>query len=347
LTISPQVHRLVLAAIAGDGYRDRERRRIREDIASASADELARALSATHVTVLFWARLGPFVTDVRLRDEFVATVRNHQIYNNALLTQLAEVRVAFGGFESVRPVILKGPSLWGWLYPDTSLRKTRDLDVLIQSPGDLERAVASLKRLGFSGDFDAIDQAIYTHDHYELPVLAKSAVIQVGEEDDERLQKLLLRYPTRPDFERLAPGQYLLRVEIELHKSFFLFTDRSYAPLPPSAVCEYELIPGLDRLTLAAQLPYVAAKFGMDVEGNSDMPPQPQSMKLLADFVLMIERASSNDISSSVEFSRLWHCGRYFGSTASTAVPLLPDVEFAGLSHPLIDLHRIIEMAAE
>ena len=346
MTVSPPVRRIVLATIAGDSYRDENRARIGEDIASAPTDELGRALSATHVASLFWSRFADQVTDARLREELVATVRNHRIYNDALLAQLAELRSGFADLKSHSPVLLKGPSLWGWLWPDIALRKTRDLDLLIQDQDDLGTVVARLRARGFTGEFDAIACAIHTHDHYELPVLAKDVEIAVDPVDDDRLQMLLARYPTRPDFERLAPGRFLLRVEIELHKSFFLFTDGSYAPLPRTTVVPHELAAGFDRLTLAAQIPYVAAKFGMDTEGNDEAPPQPQAVKLLADFIRMLEIAGDEDIAGSIELARLWLCERYYGGAAQTAAPLLPDVEFAGSAYQPFDLDRLIAMAA-
>jgi Uncharacterised nucleotidyltransferase len=347
MTVSASVRRLVLATVAGEGYREDGRERIRQDIEAAGFDELGRVLSATHVAALFWSRFGELVTDAGLRDELIATLRNHQIYNSTLLAQLSDLRGAFAKLKSHRPVLLKGPSLWGWLYPDTGLRKTRDLDLLIQDRADLGTAVKNLKTLGFTGDFDAIAHAIHSHDHYELSVLVKDIEVAVDAEDDDRLQMLLARYPSRPDFTRLRSGLYGLRAEIELHKSFFLFTDGSYAPLPAAAIVPHELATGFARLTLGATIPYVASKFGMDTEGNAEAPPQPQSVKLLADFVRMLERAEGDDIARSIEFSKLWHCERYYARAVSTAAALLPEIEFAGIDEQPFDVDRLIEMAAE
>jgi hypothetical protein len=47
-----------------------------------------------------------------------------------------------------RPIMLKGATIAGWLYPDPPLRVYKDLDVLV-SPADLDAVIDSLRDIGF------------------------------------------------------------------------------------------------------------------------------------------------------------------------------------------------------
>jgi hypothetical protein len=277
-----------------------------------------------------------------LRSELQARVKAQYIRNVALQAQLSEIKPALSKIR-VRPILLKGPSLWGWLYADPAVRRTRDLDLLISDKTELSILISNLKELGFSGNFESLEQAVYSNDHYELPTLFKNVVI-----DDQKISRgALSRHPSRMDTTSTGDGAYNIRVELELHKSFFLFDDGTYPDIPQSAVVEHDFIPGYCRLALAAQLPYIAAKFAIDLQGGVDSQPQAQSLKLLADFVRLIERASENEIAESIKLAKLWCCSSFYGRTMATAVPMFPDIEFSGLAHEAYSLDPLMMLPAQ
>lgn len=74
-------------------------------------------------------------------------VRMLAVRNFAIDRLAAEIAAAFAR-EGIESLVLKGPVLAAWLYPG-ELRPYGDADLMV-APGDWERAVAVLGRLGFA-----------------------------------------------------------------------------------------------------------------------------------------------------------------------------------------------------
>ena len=305
---------------------------------------LARTLNACHLAALFFTKFGCYVPEGELRSELTAVLRTQRIYNDTLIRQLGEIRLALGEI-SQDPVVLKGPSLWGWLYANPEVRKTRDLDLLIVRPDDMPRAVESLRKLGFEGDVARIQVAMKARDHYELPPLWRQAVIDVSSDEDHSVNLLLTRYPTRHDFTQIGRRRYSVLIEVELHRSFFLYDDGSCVDLHESALTPFALVPGISRLTKSAQLPYLAAKFGLDTEGAGGSPPKPESLKLMADFIALLDLASDAEIVQSFQLARAWHCERYYGRMAATVMPMMQGLNFMNLDYTPYDPEVLLTMA--
>jgi hypothetical protein len=298
-------------------------------LGGVSATELAIALNASHSAGLFEETLLSRVSDAELSYELDCAASSQYIHNMHLCRVVGDIVKVLPALR-VPPVVLKGPGLWGWLYPQLQTRKTRDLDLLISHPDDLPVVVDSLIAHGFRFESDDVD--LLAVGHYEIGALVRDDELQLDAKDAARVDHLLELCPSRPDFQRISDGNYRIRLEIEVHKGIFLLSDGSLPVIESHFTCPSELFPGARRLTIAAQLPYLATKFGMDAEGTEGAPPQAQSLKLLADVVRMIERATPQSISDSVAIARSWRCGGYYARTAATAAPLLPEAEFRGVS---------------
>lgn len=298
-------------------------------MAAVSATELAIALNASHIAGLFEEALLPRVSDAELLYELDCAASSQYLHNLHLRRVVGDIVQALPPLREAA-LVLKGPGLWTWLYPRLQTRKTRDLDLLISHPDDLAIVVDSLIAHGFQFESDDVD--LLATGHYEIGALVRDDELQLEAKEAAQVDHLLELCPTRPDFERISEGRYLIRLEIEIHKGIFLLSDGSLPVIERRFTCPSELFPGARRLTIAAQLPYLATKFGMDAEGTEGAPPQAQSLKLLADVVRMIERATPRSVSDSIAIARSWRCAGYYARTAATAVPLLPEVQFRGVS---------------
>lgn len=342
--VSPQVRRLLLAALGGERYRQRARAAIERDVRDAPPAELGRCLAFGHLAAPFFAAFGTLLPAGPLRDELAAAVRAQRLHASVLRTHFLQVGDALRAL-SAPPVVLKGAALWGWIYPDPALRRTRDLDLLVSHPDDLRRAVDALRALGFAGDGDAIARALATVEHYELPALTRVVTVSVCGDDARALDGLRARHPTLADFRPAAAGAYELTVEVELHRALFLYRDGTLPPLAPRMLAAHPLFPRYARLSLPAQAVYLAAKFGLDTEAAPGARPQPQSLKLLGDVVRLVEAATAGELEESVAIARTWRCERLFAATLATAAPLLPEVEFAGLWAPPYDVGALAALA--
>jgi hypothetical protein len=342
---SPQVRGLVAAALAGERYRRRQAGSLAQDLRTVSHDELARALAAAHAAPLFLHHFGPLLPNGALRDELRAWTRSQRLYASQLRHHFVRVRRALEGL-SAPPVVLKGAALWGLAYAAPALRKTRDMDLLVASERDLRRAAAVLQALGFSGDGEAMRRALETPDHYELPPLVSPAPVPVDAEDARALALLRARRPALADFHSAAGGGEEMTVEVELHRALFLYRDGTMLAPAPELVTPHPLLPGCARLTLPAQVVYLATKFGLDTEGAEGAPPQPQSLKLLGDVVRLVERATPAELEAALELAEEWRCARFVARTLATAAPLLPEVAFTGAPLPPYDLDALVDRAA-
>jgi hypothetical protein len=344
--VNPATAQVVRATIGGTCLRVRDRREIERAFRDAEPAELSGIVRASHLAGPFARHFGRRMASWRGRSDLRQLVRAQRVHNRFIMAQLAALRQPLAS-AGIHPILLKGPSLWGWLYRDVGTRRTRDVDLLLVDSRQLVRTVEVLTKLGFTADGAELEAALRAVDHYELPTFVTEVAVRVDRRDDDALRARWALEGVRSGLRRLGARHYGVMLEIELHRSFFLYSDGSLASVPTRAVVEHPLMAGYRRLTLAAQLPYIAAKFGIDARTLDDPPVRAQSLKLLADFVRLIEQATPAEIAASVGFARRWLCEEYYARTAATVAPLLPSVTFCGMTASPYNLAGLIASAGK
>jgi hypothetical protein len=149
-------------------------------------------------------------------------VRMLAVRNLAIDRLAAEIAAAFDR-EGIDSLVLKGPVLAAWLYPD-ELRPYGDADLLV-APGNWERAVATLGRLGFADHLGPLE-------HPRMESFASTAFLR-GEDnldlhctvhgldgDPERIWDSFLAGSRREEIggaELRVPGRDALALHVGLH----------------------------------------------------------------------------------------------------------------------------------
>jgi len=137
-------HRHTLKSTAYDNG-CRRKQIVRATPRSAASDTVTSMASRQTPDSAAWARLVD--TDPR-RSALVAVALRMRL--EAAAVELVD---ALRG-DGIVPLVLKGPSVAGWLYgPLGERREYQDLDLLV-SPAEHERAGNVLERLGYARDFD-------------------------------------------------------------------------------------------------------------------------------------------------------------------------------------------------
>jgi len=142
----------------------------------ASLEEITRSF-----TVVDWSELlehalfhgvigvvAPYVDRLSVPEEISDRfARRHAIaraFQESVATSLERVAGMFDA-AGIRCCALKGPALSARLYGDPAIRQAMDIDLLI-TPGDIARASAAMKDLGYVGKSQATVAYLLRHGHH-------------------------------------------------------------------------------------------------------------------------------------------------------------------------------------
>lgn len=103
-----------------------------------------------------WAQLP-----AELQEALVAEARAHAVRDMARQHELRQVAGVFAQ-AGLRVLLLKGNALGLWLYPKPYLREVSDIDLLLASHEDFEKALAALAPLGYTVP-DRLSRFSYEH----------------------------------------------------------------------------------------------------------------------------------------------------------------------------------------
>lgn len=119
-------------------------------------DDLAVAAIALGLAPLLHVTTQPLSLPASARAKLAVTYAATQRRNTAIAEQLAELLSAYAA-AGIDAMVLKGGYLAFAVYPDPALRGMSDLDLFFR-PGDLERAEAVLRSLGYQGKHKSADE---------------------------------------------------------------------------------------------------------------------------------------------------------------------------------------------
>jgi Uncharacterised nucleotidyltransferase len=333
LALSPEAASVALAFIVGSpDYRRRHVGAFRSSVDALGASGVARLAERTHVTGLLQCALRSttLAADMTWADADAVTHYQH-FHNRLLIEELGFLSTRFAA-RGIRPVILKGLGHWGTLYSDLATRRVQDLDLLVTGEQMLP-AWAILKEAGYLPDglVDARSE-LKRASHYHLPPISRTRRLSLDAAEQATLEHVRSVSDYHMKFEHVGGAVYEFRVDIELHRSVFLFDPGGFPIVRGQYSQPHPNLDGYRILRDFVNLPYLGAKFALDVEElQAGKVLKLKSLKLLADVVKSLLHCSARDLSRSIELSARWGLDELYRSALTDVSPLVPEVAFANV----------------
>lgn len=281
-----------------------------------------------HLNNLYHAALLQNEVDSPLLGPLQYHADYQKYFNGIIFRELTLLGQALSHLKR-QPALLKGPAYWDRLYPDPYLRRVNDIDMLVEDSEDLARTCQALQDLGYSCVSDDYEAAIQARDHYELPGFIKRCRVK-GDSALEKAFGYMLTQQADANVELPAiqqdPDGYSFAVIVEIHKAIYLFENDRFPSMPPECLTRSGVLQGFRVLIDSADLPYLAAKFVMDVDRGSL-----KCLKLMGDFVRLLERIQPDEIDASIEFAALWGAVEHYELMLHSAREVCPEIEMTGL----------------
>jgi hypothetical protein len=248
---------------------------------------------------------------------------------------------------NISAVILKGPALWGNIYPKPWIRRVHDLDILVADSRERQLFIRALEGAGYSCLGDDFQSALeMLGEHYELPTFSKDIVFGASSRDIEAVKKLRewsafsLRMTVVDDF------HLSLSLDLEPHKALFVYRDGSVPIIKHEYLIPSRQFPHFLMMRPPLSLPYLAAKFVLDAaralvinDGTA------KCTKLMMDVIGILLRASREEVAESITVAvELQICAEYTAAL-HCASPLIPEVDMRNL--PSARASTVIEQLAD
>ncbi|TMQ67578.1 MAG: nucleotidyltransferase family protein [Candidatus Eisenbacteria bacterium] len=321
--------------IASPTYREQNRLSFVRAIEAFPPEELWNLLEEMNVSGLLWSPNEPgLVLAPPLEDIRRSWLAFEAIYISHFLSELRRLGELFGTI-GVQPIVLKGAAFWGTAYATLHERRVNDVDCLIDDPDQLLRACEILASHGFprAGTIGMLE--IRDHAHYQLPPFTRDLDLNLSHDDAEATELYLGRWGESRKVTR-SNGKVRMRFWFDPHKALFLLRGNEYAELRPSDFMPWLLDSAYRVMTRVANLPYVATKLYIDVRlGRST------SLKLLADFLRFLRATSQDEIAESIRIAERWGVLTPYLETLGALIPLVPELELAGVPRAGLDPVRL------
>jgi len=283
-------------------------------------------------------------------SDVLKLIEPHVVYaknlNNAHLGELARLNNELIMLD-IKPILLKGPAYWGDIYEDYSLRNIKDLDILFLDHNDIEPFVLMLRSKGYSNQFQfsttRLKQLIDNRENYELEEGAyfRKFNIGVNEPESKHLDEIISwKSCIKKGSNRLiskTKGKYFGEVEVAIHKSVFMYNNKTYPKLESDMFVESSMFSHFRVMSKAINLPYLSVKLSMDNELNIL-----KSIKLIKDFIEIFQKATPSEFSKSIEYANEWNVTKEYLNMLNIVKELLPDYDLTGIcdlnSNPFVDI---------
>lgn len=135
---------------------------------AVDADELLHTLERQQILGLARHRLRQLGASP---DGFLGRAAEAQIadrHRSAAFATATSLVLDTLGSHSLRALPLKGVTLSRWIYDDRAIRRSKDIDVLVDAAA-LPAAVAALRELGYGESLDQVRRGNLPELHYQLP----------------------------------------------------------------------------------------------------------------------------------------------------------------------------------
>lgn len=324
----PLAVRLVRFGAGTDAYRRRHQVALMGELPRSDSRYLHNVLERTHLA----SNVCPWLP---ANSELAQSFTPLRTYLR-LITRVAALELRRLGRRlektPVRPVLLKGPSLWGRVYSRRWVRRLHDLDVLITEPGHMPFFLQALEAGGYRTGASAEAITSLADTHYELPTYTKQIEVGVARSVIRQIERLkeVSAFDLRVDIS--DSSHVVVHLDVEPHRGMFIYRDGTLPPVHDDALCESGLFPSFMNMRFSLLLPYLSLKFIMDAQRAIDIDDgTAKCVKLMADLVQVLARATSGDVARSIALARDLRIAPEYHAALSNACAFAPDLELRNL----------------
>lgn len=273
--------------------------------------------------------VGPFMEfgAPALEDEFlIPSLRYEHIFQKAIQRHLeSQLREIINECvkNAVRPILLKGTSLWYTAYKKPEFRRVRDMDIQLLSKGELDKFCQILDRLGYRSDNEEQEGP-----QYEIGEYKRVVAVTLTEEEKQAVHnhRCIRYFPTI--YQVGQSDQYMLEVIVEPHMAPFVYHDGSFPEVKDDLLEPHRIFEGTYIYKGFAQLPYLATKIVQDFEelqaGNL---VKKKAFKLVRDFVSILCHTDET-LSQSVGLANRWRSAGHYFQALVMSRELVPEIDF-------------------
>lgn len=332
---------IVRYCIGSSGYRAANAGKFGEAVRVCVAEELGDYLELMNLSGLLADRLGDDqLLPADMRSWIQASMAIEEILTRTLLEELRQLGTEFERL-GLEPILLKGPALWGEVYPIYHQRRVNDIDLIIENPADVLEICKVLAANGYGGAGAIRDSDIADRTHYELPAFPKTVVLQCAPEVDALLDPLIARAAVNRTVRKVGRSRYEARIDVEVHKAIYLLTGTLHPELRRTDFARWTIMAPYRVMTQAATLPYLCTKLSLDVHFGT-----PKCLKLLADIIRILARAAQGEVQESIRTAERWKVMRPYLDALGWVLPLAPELELAGVvPGPADAVSKIVDSA--
>lgn len=322
---------ILFYCLGSEYYKNTNKKKFLEAIDRADPKELLNIFERYHIVGLLYDELLKYQANHSFVKLAEPLIEYQKLFNNILLKELSFLSTKLGD-SKIHPVILKGPAYWQTLYKNDYCRRVHDLDIMISNLDEIQNFSTLLIEAGFRNVDNNYYSQIYDNNHYELPTFFKFIELQMTRDSLRKLETAEKISSDPLKFELNENNKVLLRIDIELHKSMFRYENGSFPILKDDFFSDYEIVPKFKIMKSYASLPYLSSKFIIDTilfsEGD---PVKVKCMKLVADFIKILEKASNSEIIKSIQLAELWGSLKNYRIMLNSVKYLMPEIEFQNL----------------
>lgn len=231
--------------------------------------------------------------------------------------------------NKISPVILKGVEVINKLYPNNFTRKTGDIDLLIQNERRIKETCTFLLNNNYvTEDENYLDKILQIEDYglfpfYTLKKINSSKVYPWLEQvfNSGYSKKYIIK----------KENCYYVSIDFDIHSQLFV-VQNSVLRIMEKRELENSFIKGYSRLRDFVTIPYVGAKFINDYELiKQGFRGYRGCLKLLSDFIKLIETSSFDTIKQGYILAKKWDCEYTLKICFSLISLVCPEIDFKSL----------------
>lgn len=281
-------------------------------------------MEKTHLLGVLFYELNQLELRHRLSLSIEPYILAQHYFNKCLKEELSLISENLATTQ-IRPILLKGPAYWENIYREDTIRKINDLDILIHDGFELSMVCDYLETIGYCNTDNDYRKTIYSNDHYEISPFIKNRICKVNDSEAQVLRNAIRSLsPVR--IEQITDNEFLFEMCIELHKCLFLLNSGLLPAINPNHLKASEQYPSFRLMRSYANLPYLASKFVNDAEEKKH-----KALKLVGDFVRLLEIINPHDISKSIELAEEWSSSYNLAVMFSCVSELTPEISYNDL----------------